>query len=60
MKKVAKGIKHIHDQGYVHFDIKTSNILLNTDKSGKITDVKIADFGLTRILINEFTAGVDT
>ena len=43
-KKLLIGVKHIHDQGFIHRDLKSHNILL---KKGQL---KIADFGLSRFL----------
>ena len=60
MQEIAQGVKHIHDSGFIHFDLKTKNILVNTDEYGNITEVKIADFGLTRQFEKEFSAGNDT
>ncbi|KAM0681947.1 hypothetical protein MDAP_002706 [Mitosporidium daphniae] len=39
-KKIAEGVKFMHDKGVVHGDLKPDNILVS--KEG---DVKIADFG---------------
>lgn len=44
MLQVLEGINYVHQQNYLHRDIKTANILL--DYFGV---VKIADFGLARI-----------
>ena len=41
MLEVAAGIKHIHDSGFLHLDIKPENIFI--DFSGAL---KIGDFGL--------------
>ena len=44
---VVKGLKVIHQNGYVHRDIKSENVLINTtEKDKKI--FKIADFGFAR------------
>lgn len=43
MKQLLEGINYIHQQGYLHRDIKTANILI--DNFGI---VKLADFGLAR------------
>jgi len=50
IRGILSGLKHIHDNGYIHCDIKPDNILLTYD--GEKRDVhrftpKIADFGLT-------------
>jgi serine/threonine protein kinase len=45
---LCDALQYAHDKGVVHRDIKPENILLAADGS-----VKIADFGLSRILGNE-------
>ncbi|KAL3626812.1 hypothetical protein CASFOL_029384 [Castilleja foliolosa] len=42
-KALLKGLKYIHDSGYVHCDFKLQNILLCADGSPRI-----ADFGLAK------------
>lgn len=42
------GLRYMHGRKYIHRDIKPENILINKNKNGKITQVKIADFGLVR------------
>lgn len=41
MKQLLLGLKHCHENGVLHRDIKTSNLLLSKDGV-----LKIADFGL--------------
>ncbi|KAL5555745.1 hypothetical protein UlMin_037981 [Ulmus minor] len=48
-RHVLHGIKCIHERGYVHCDLKPSNILLVPDNSGEFV-AKIADFGLAKSL----------
>ncbi len=47
---LCEALQYAHDQGVLHRDIKPENILL--DASG---EVKIADFGLSRLLGNSST-----
>ncbi|KAI3521009.1 hypothetical protein L1887_10466 [Cichorium endivia] len=44
---VVKGLQFIHQNGFVHCDIKLQNILLFSD------NVKIADFGLAKKVVEE-------
>jgi serine/threonine-protein kinase len=44
---VCKALRHAHDRGIVHRDIKPGNILLSADGQ-----VKIADFGIARLFGN--------
>ncbi len=46
--QICDALQYAHDEGVVHRDIKPENILLATDGS-----VKIADFGISRVLGNE-------
>ncbi|MCC9602340.1 serine/threonine protein kinase [Stieleria sp. JC731] len=45
---LCDALQYAHDQGVIHRDIKPENILMSKEGS-----VKIADFGLSRILGNE-------
>jgi serine/threonine protein kinase len=49
IEQAAKGLYHIHEQGWLHRDVKPDNILINS--SG---DVRIIDFGLARPIRNSF------
>ena len=45
--QIMNGLSQLHSKNYVHRDIKPSNILINN-----CGDVKLADFGLTRLVNN--------
>ena len=60
IKQVLEGINYIHDQGYIHCDIKSRNILLNFDADGVVKDVKICDFGLTKYDSGNLTVSANT
>ncbi|KAM7481919.1 hypothetical protein LguiB_006502 [Lonicera macranthoides] len=46
--KLLKGLFHIHEEGYVHCDVKPSNILVFPSPRSGINYLKIADFGLAK------------
>jgi mitogen-activated protein kinase 1/3 len=50
-QQLLRGLAYLHDMGIVHRDIKPANILVNC----KDTSVKIADFGLARVIGTEDT-----
>ena len=61
LKMIANGLQFIHSKGFIHFDLKPGNFLLNLDSFGKIKTLKVADFGLTtHIGSKRLQAGRDT
>lgn len=44
--QIVKGIKHVHDNGLIHRDIKPRNIFLKSAGFGEPPVVKLGDFGL--------------
>lgn len=48
--QIARGMLFLHKQGYVHGELKCSNILVNESDDGNFIDVKIADFRCSRQL----------
>lgn len=44
MRQILFGVKYMHEEGLIHRDLKTANILMNNKG-----EVKIADFGLGRM-----------
>jgi len=55
VRRLASGLAAIHSAGIVHRDIKPSNLLLVFDESGAPASLKIADFGLVKILHSSIT-----
>ncbi|KAE8076496.1 hypothetical protein FH972_015143 [Carpinus fangiana] len=47
-KSLLVGLKHIHDRGFVHCDLKPDNVLLVPTADADGFEVKIADFGLAK------------
>ena len=47
--QVADALGSAHSQGIVHRDIKPSNLMLQRDQSGRVSSVKIVDFGIARL-----------
>ncbi|HOK60910.1 MAG: protein kinase [Tenuifilum sp.] len=46
--KALDALQKIHDTGFIHCDIKPSNIILTDPKNIANTDVRIIDYGLAR------------
>ena len=42
MKEIVNGVKYMHNNGFVHRDLKLGNILI-----GEGYEIKISDFGYT-------------
>jgi serine/threonine protein kinase len=51
VRQVASALKHAHERGFIHRDIKPKNIML-----GKAGMVKLADLGLARALTDKEAA----
>lgn len=49
LKQVLLTLDHMHDRNMIHRDIKSDNVLLTSNN-----EVKLADFGFTTILTDEF------
>lgn len=49
LEQVCAGLRHAHQSGIIHRDIKPQNLLLSKDHDV----VKIADFGVARIHLND-------
>lgn len=51
IRPLVESVAYIHDLGIVHRDIKPENILCGED----LSDIKIADFGLSKLLMPKET-----
>ena len=48
MKQLASALKHLHDKGIIHHDLKDENVLV--DLSGEIPILKLCDFGISEVV----------
>jgi hypothetical protein len=53
LKQILDGLAFAHSKGVIHRDLKPGNILLERNADGELV-VKIADFGLARVIGEEF------
>jgi len=51
IRKMVSAIDYLHSKGIVHRDLKPENLLLKNDSD--ITEIKIADFGLSKIVSSQ-------
>ena len=58
-KKVVKAVEHCHKEGFIHHDLKTSNILIDLDRKN-LTKIKLSDFGMHRQVSERLYAGSDS
>ncbi|KAL5730565.1 hypothetical protein ACHQM5_003370 [Ranunculus cassubicifolius] len=56
-RSILRGLMYIHENGFVHLDIKPENIVLVKRKRGLRFDAKIADFGFAKRLDNCWKEG---
>eukprot|EP00753_Platysulcus_tardus_P000415 PLAT10435.1.p1 GENE.PLAT10435.1~~PLAT10435.1.p1 ORF type:complete len:364 (-),score=195.57 PLAT10435.1:142-1233(-) len=49
IRKIASALVYCHDMGIVHRDLKPENLLYSEHEDGT-TDIKIADFGLAKLI----------
>lgn len=46
LRNLASALAYLHSMSIVHRDIKPENLLVELDDSGRVTQLKLADFGL--------------
>jgi len=51
MRKIGEALKWMHDLGIVHRDLKPENLVLANENPD--SDIKISDFGLSKILLDD-------
>ena len=55
--QIAQGMAYAHENGVIHRDLKSSNIVLTSPLTGERNQVKIIDFGIARLLTDEEGGG---
>jgi len=60
MLQIADGMKHLHESGVVHRDLKSTNVLVNvvddldgSPLSSSLVQVKLTDFGESKLHLND-------
>jgi len=60
MLQIADGMKHLHESGVVHRDLKSNNVLVNVvdDQDGSplsssLVQVKLTDFGISKLHLHD-------
>lgn len=48
MHEIFSAVKHLHERGIVHRDIKPHNVIIDISEDDAINSIKIIDFGLAR------------
>jgi serine/threonine protein kinase len=57
LRQLLSVIQFVHARGVIHRDLKPANVLFDSTSTDLLCDIKVADFGLARNLVD---AGVET
>ncbi len=55
----AHGLRHAHDRGVIHRDLKPGNLLMAVDSAGHPDHVKLTDFGIAKRFGNSQNTGTN-
>jgi len=44
---LSETLRAMHKEGFLHRDLKTGNVMVDTTKEGEIHDIKVIDFGIS-------------
>ena len=55
--QIAEGLNYLHKFGIVHRDLKVENIMISKFENNRIVEIKILDFGLSKIIGPKETSG---
>jgi hypothetical protein len=58
MLQIAQGMRYLHEQGMMHRDLKSKNVLVNVKDSpvsSSVLQVKVTDFGLAKLKTDNST-----
>eukprot|EP00192_Tetraselmis_astigmatica_P004882 CAMPEP_0117682720 /NCGR_PEP_ID=MMETSP0804-20121206/19866_1 /TAXON_ID=1074897 /ORGANISM="Tetraselmis astigmatica, Strain CCMP880" /LENGTH=436 /DNA_ID=CAMNT_0005492963 /DNA_START=43 /DNA_END=1350 /DNA_ORIENTATION=+ len=53
MQGILLGLQHMHSKGISHRDLKLENVLIMRPDDWQVTDIRLADFGLSKLLTSE-------
>lgn len=56
VRHLASAMAYLHSLSIVHRDIKPENLLVELDEAGRVTQLKLADFGLACEVTEPLTA----
>ena len=58
MRQILAGLQSMHDAGIVHGDVKSDNVLVDTQQDGDVA--KLIDFGLARVQFTKTDVGSES